>query len=167
VVTSSTGDAGKPQVAESVPLSPLTTLRIGPIARRVITCDTTEKVIDVIRSREADDALILAGGSNVVLADDMTDLTVVLLANTEITVEDNVVRAPSGGCDCWTAAAVRFAGCRPTHFTSVIGQVFSGTHRMRSCSRWSSPSTRMAVARRCATASWPVYSARDPATART
>jgi UDP-N-acetylmuramate dehydrogenase len=96
VVTSSTGDAGKPQVAESVPLSPLTTLRIGPIARRVITCDTTEKVIDVIRSREADDALILAGGSNVVLADDMTDLTVVLLANTEITVEDNVVRAEAG-----------------------------------------------------------------------
>jgi UDP-N-acetylmuramate dehydrogenase len=96
VVTSSTGDAGRPQVAESVPLAPLTTLRIGPIARRLITCDTTEKVVDVIRSREADDALILAGGSNVVLADDMAGLTVVLLANTEITVEDNVVRAEAG-----------------------------------------------------------------------
>jgi UDP-N-acetylmuramate dehydrogenase len=96
VVTSSTGDGGKAQVAESVPLAPLTTLRIGPIARRVITCDSTEKVIDVIRSREADDALILAGGSNVVLADDMADLTVLLLANTEITVEDNVVRAEAG-----------------------------------------------------------------------
>ena len=42
------------------------------------------------------DALVLAGGSNVVLADDLTDLTVVLLANTEITVEDNVVRAEAG-----------------------------------------------------------------------
>ena len=40
--------------------------------------------------------LILAGGSNVVLADDLTDLTVVLLANTEITVEGNVVRAEAG-----------------------------------------------------------------------
>jgi UDP-N-acetylmuramate dehydrogenase len=32
----------------------------------------------------------------VVLADDLTDLTVVLLANTEITVEDNIVRAEAG-----------------------------------------------------------------------
>ena len=39
---------------------------------------------------------MLAGGSNVVLADDLTDLTVVLLANTEITVADNIVRAEAG-----------------------------------------------------------------------
>ena len=36
------------------------------------------------------------GGSNVVLADDLADLTVVLLANTEITVEGNIVRAEAG-----------------------------------------------------------------------
>jgi UDP-N-acetylmuramate dehydrogenase len=40
--------------------------------------------------------LVLAGGSNVVLADDLTDVTVVLLANTEITVEGNIVRAEAG-----------------------------------------------------------------------
>jgi UDP-N-acetylmuramate dehydrogenase len=40
--------------------------------------------------------LVLAGGSNVVLADDLVDLTVVLLANTEITVEGNIVRAEAG-----------------------------------------------------------------------
>ena len=39
---------------------------------------------------------MLAGGSNVVLADDLADLTVVLLANTEITVEDNILRAEAG-----------------------------------------------------------------------
>ena len=39
---------------------------------------------------------MLAGGSNVVLADDLADLTVVLLANTEITVEGNIVRAEAG-----------------------------------------------------------------------
>ncbi len=84
-------------VAESVPLAPLTTLRIGPVARRLITCDTTEKVADVLRALGPDDnALVLAGGSNVVLADDMADLTVVLVANTEITVDDNVVRAEAG-----------------------------------------------------------------------
>ena len=42
------------------------------------------------------DVLVLAGGSNVVLADDLADLTVVLLANTEITVEGNIVRAEAG-----------------------------------------------------------------------
>ncbi len=80
-----------------MPLAPLTTLRVGPVARRLITCDTTQKVVDVrCALGPDDDALVLAGGSNVVLADDLTDLTVVLLANTEITVEGNVVRAEAG-----------------------------------------------------------------------
>jgi UDP-N-acetylmuramate dehydrogenase len=84
-------------VAESVPLAPFTTLRIGPVARRLITCDTTEKVVAVLRALPPDDlVLVLAGGSNVVLADDLTDLTVVLLANTEVTVDGNVVRAEAG-----------------------------------------------------------------------
>ena len=88
---------GGASVSESVPLAPLTTLRVGPIARRLITCDTTQKVVDVTRALGPDsDALVLAGGSNVVLADDLRDLTVVLLANTEITVEDNIVRAEAG-----------------------------------------------------------------------
>jgi UDP-N-acetylmuramate dehydrogenase len=88
---------GGASVSEAVPLAPLTTLRVGPVARRLITCDTTQKVVDVTRALGPDsDALVLAGGSNVVLADDLPDLTVVLLANTEITVEDNVVRAEAG-----------------------------------------------------------------------
>ncbi|MDT5019195.1 MAG: UDP-N-acetylmuramate dehydrogenase, partial [Mycobacterium sp.] len=92
-----TSPIGGASVAEAVPLAPLTTLRVGPIARRLITCDTTQKVIDVVRALGPDDdALVLAGGSNVVLADDLTDLTVILLANTEITVGDNVVRAEAG-----------------------------------------------------------------------
>jgi len=81
-------------VAESVPLAPLTTLRIGPVARRLITCTSTEQIIEALRA--TDDVLVLAGGSNVVLADDLDDLTVVLLANTEITVDDNIVRAEAG-----------------------------------------------------------------------
>ena len=87
-------ELGGAAVAEDVPLAPLTTLRIGPVARRLITCTSTEQIIAV--QRAVDDALILAGGSNVVLADDLIDLTVVLLANTEITVEGNVVRAEAG-----------------------------------------------------------------------
>lgn len=84
-------------VEEHVPLAPLTTLRIGPVARRLITCDTTQKVVDVVRALGPDDdALVLAGGSNVVLSDTLTDLTVVYLANTEITVADDIVRAEAG-----------------------------------------------------------------------
>src|SRR5262245_53372793 len=55
---------------------------------------STEQIVAALR--ELDDALVLAGGSNVVLADDLADLTVVLVANTEITVEGNVVRAEAG-----------------------------------------------------------------------
>jgi UDP-N-acetylmuramate dehydrogenase len=87
-------ELGGAAVADDVPLAPLTTLRIGPVARRLITCTSTEQVVEVLRA--SDDVLVLAGGSNVVLADDLADLTVVLLANTEITVEDNLVRAEAG-----------------------------------------------------------------------
>jgi UDP-N-acetylmuramate dehydrogenase len=90
-------DIGGAAVAESVPLAPFTTLRIGPVARRLITCDTTEKVVAVLAAVAADEhVLVLAGGSNVVLSDELTDLTVVLLANTEITVSGNLVRAEAG-----------------------------------------------------------------------
>jgi UDP-N-acetylmuramate dehydrogenase len=81
-------------VAEDVPLAPLTTLRVGPVARRLITCTSTEQIVATLRA--LDNVLVLAGGSNVVLADDLDDLTVVLLANTEITVEGNRVRAEAG-----------------------------------------------------------------------
>ncbi|MHA3023789.1 UDP-N-acetylmuramate dehydrogenase [Mycobacterium sp. BMJ-28] len=84
-------------VAVGVPLAPLTTLRVGPVASRLITCDTTGKLIDVLRALPvADDVLVLAGGSNVVLADDLTGLTVVAVANTEITVAGATVRAEAG-----------------------------------------------------------------------
>jgi UDP-N-acetylmuramate dehydrogenase len=87
-------ELGGAAVADDVPLAPLTTLRIGPVARRLITCSSTEQVVEALRA--LDDVLVLAGGSNVVLADDLAGLTVVLLANTEITVEDNIVRAEAG-----------------------------------------------------------------------
>ena len=89
-------EVGGAAVATAVPLAPLTTLRIGPVADRLITCETTASVVDVMRALDGEDPLILAGGSNVVLADDLTDLTVVLLANTEITVEGNIVRVEAG-----------------------------------------------------------------------
>jgi UDP-N-acetylmuramate dehydrogenase len=92
-----TSDVAGVAVEESAPVAPLTTLRIGPVARRLITCDTTDKVVDVLRVLPVDQrVLVLAGGSNVVIADDLADLTVVRVANTEITVYGDVVRAEAG-----------------------------------------------------------------------
>ena len=91
------------QVAEAVPLAPLTTLRVGPIARRVITCASTEQVIAVVRQLDAErrqgdrrPVLLFAGGSNLVIADGLTDLTAVQLATSGIWVDGNLVRAEAG-----------------------------------------------------------------------
>ncbi|KUI30478.1 UDP-N-acetylmuramate dehydrogenase [Mycobacterium sp. GA-2829] len=82
-------------VEADVALAPLTTLRVGPVARTMITATSTEQLVAALRA-VGRDALILAGGSNVVLGDDMADLTVVRVANSEITVHDGVVRAEAG-----------------------------------------------------------------------
>jgi UDP-N-acetylenolpyruvoylglucosamine reductase len=88
------------RVDEAAPLAPLTTLRVGPIARRLITCSSTEQVIAVLRRLDSEargtPALVFAGGSNLVIADTLTDLTAVRLANDGITVDGNVVRAEAG-----------------------------------------------------------------------
>ena len=87
------------RVDESVPLAPLTTLRVGPVASRVITCTSTEQVVATLRhldSQGAQALLVLAGGSNVVIADTLTDLTVIRLANDNIRIEGSFVRAEAG-----------------------------------------------------------------------
>ncbi len=86
------------RVEEHVPLAPLTTLRVGPVARRVVTCDTTEQVATTLRALAAEPGpvLVMAGGSNVVIADDLTELTVVRLATTGVTVDGATLRAEAG-----------------------------------------------------------------------
>jgi UDP-N-acetylmuramate dehydrogenase len=86
------------RVANNVPLAPLTTLRVGPIARRVITCSTTDQVISTLRTLDAEEPrpLVLAGGSNVVIADEATDLTVVRLATGGVTFDGPTLRVEAG-----------------------------------------------------------------------
>ncbi len=88
-------DFGGAQVAFDASLAPLTTLRIGPVARRVITCASTDQITATLRTldRSGEPALVLGGGSNVVIADDLTDLTVVRLANVGITIQASTLRA--------------------------------------------------------------------------
>ena len=96
-------------VQEDVPLAPLTTLRVGPAARRLITCTSTEQIVAVLAALAAEgtDPLVLGGGSNVVIDDARTDLTVVRLANDRITVDGNLIRAQAGaGWDAVVATAI-------------------------------------------------------------
>ncbi|ORV21877.1 UDP-N-acetylenolpyruvoylglucosamine reductase [Mycolicibacterium confluentis] len=83
-------------VADRVPLAPLTTLRVGPVARSVITCTSTEQVVAALTELRDESPLVLAGGSNVVLSDDLDDLVVVRIANAEVTVDGETVRAEAG-----------------------------------------------------------------------
>lgn len=100
------------RVTESVPLAPFTTLRVGPVARRVISCDSTDQVIAVLRALDhqasglADGpVLVFAGGSNLVIGDGLADLTVVRLQNAGITVDGQKVRAEAGAV--WDDVVVR------------------------------------------------------------
>jgi len=56
---------------ENVPLAPLTTLRLGGPARRLVDASSAEEAIDEVRraDRAGEPLLVLAGGSNVVVAD--------------------------------------------------------------------------------------------------
>jgi UDP-N-acetylmuramate dehydrogenase len=77
----------------------LTTLRVGPVASRVITCTSTEQVVATLRHLDTQGPqplLVLAGGSNVVIADELADLTVVRLACDDIRVEGHILRAEAG-----------------------------------------------------------------------
>ena len=97
-------------MAYGVPLAPLTTLRVGPVARRLITCATTEQIVATLSALDrAGDGpvLVLAGGSNVVIADDLRDLTVVRLANDAVHIDGPLLRAEAGaGWDDVVRAAV-------------------------------------------------------------
>src|SRR5450631_1236382 len=74
---------------QGVPLSGLTTLRVGGPAERLVTVETTDEVVDAIR--EVDDAdeplLLVAGGSNLVIADEGFAGSVVRIASRGISVE--------------------------------------------------------------------------------
>jgi UDP-N-acetylmuramate dehydrogenase len=70
-------------------LSGLTTMRVGGPADRLVTVETTDELVDAIR--EVDDAdeplLVVAGGSNLVIADEGFAGSVVRVATGGITIE--------------------------------------------------------------------------------
>src|SRR4051794_41846572 len=59
-------------VATHAPLAPLTSLRLGGPAKRLVPVDSEAELVDAVREVDAagEPLLVLAGGSNPVLPDD-------------------------------------------------------------------------------------------------
>ncbi|TQM06231.1 UDP-N-acetylmuramate dehydrogenase [Pseudonocardia kunmingensis] len=75
-------------------LAPLTTLRLGGPARRLVEATSADAVVEAVRAADAsgEPLLVLGGGSNVVIADDGWPGTVVHVANSGYEVH----RRPDG-----------------------------------------------------------------------
>jgi len=95
-----------------VPFTGLTTLHVGGPAQRLVTAQTTDELVDVIR--EVDDAdeplLVLSGGSNLIVSDDGFAGSVVRIATRGIGVESLdsdavMVRVAAG--EIWDDVVVR------------------------------------------------------------
>ena len=55
-------DFGGARVDRDVPLASLTTLRVGPVARRVITCATADQVVATLDALDRGDILTVDRG---------------------------------------------------------------------------------------------------------
>ena len=80
-------DAGAASTA-SVPLAGLTTLRLGGPARRLVVAETDDEVVEAVRAADAggEPLLVLGGGSNLVVADEGFDGTVLQVATRGVAV---------------------------------------------------------------------------------
>ncbi len=68
---------------ENVPFSELTTLRLGGPARRLVDAGSESELVEALRStrRDEGETLVIAGGSNLVIADEGFDGTVIRVAS--------------------------------------------------------------------------------------
>src|SRR3954469_12679479 len=81
---------GDPIESSGLPLASLTTLRVGGAARRLVTATTMHEIIDTVSACDArgEPLLVLAGGSNLLVADAGFDGTVVRIATRGVTEDD-------------------------------------------------------------------------------
>lgn len=99
------------ELAERVRLAPYTTLRLGGRAGRFVEAGTAEDVVAAVAAadRAGDAALVLGGGSNLVVPDAGFDGVVVRVATRGVEVRDDgdrvVLRAQAG--EDWDSLAAR------------------------------------------------------------
>jgi len=82
-------------LASYVRLADFTTLRLGGPARDFVTASTDDEIIDAVTRAEGP-ILILGGGSNLVVADDGFDGTVVRIATRGLDVDGTTVTVAAG-----------------------------------------------------------------------
>jgi UDP-N-acetylmuramate dehydrogenase len=78
--------------AADVPLAPLTTLRLGGAAERLVEATTEEEVVASVEG----DALVLGGGSNMVIADAGVPGTVVLIRTRGVERDGAILTVAAG-----------------------------------------------------------------------
>ncbi len=85
---------------EGVPLAPLTTLRLGGPAARLVTAYDEQEVVDAVLASARVPLLVLGGGSNLVVGDEGFDGTVVRVASRGLAAvrdgEDVLLTAQAG-----------------------------------------------------------------------
>ncbi|HYT10587.1 MAG TPA: UDP-N-acetylmuramate dehydrogenase, partial [Mycobacteriales bacterium] len=102
------------RVREGVVLAPLTTLRLGGPAARLVEAGSADEVVEAVRAADAagEPVLLLGGGSNLVLADDGWPGLAVLLRNRGVAVEADgdtrVLTAQAG--ESWDDLVARTVG---------------------------------------------------------
>ncbi|MFD9591492.1 UDP-N-acetylmuramate dehydrogenase [Kitasatospora sp. NPDC059973] len=89
------------------PLAPLTTLRLGGPARRLVTAQTDEDVIATVRKADAagEPLLVLGGGSNLVIGDAGFAGTVLRIATTGFVLDGTALELAAG--EVWADAVTR------------------------------------------------------------
>ncbi|WP_035848099.1 UDP-N-acetylmuramate dehydrogenase [Kitasatospora azatica] len=94
-------------VTENAPLAPLTTLRLGGPARRLVTARTDEEVVAAVRAADAagEPLLVLGGGSNLVIGDAGFDGTVLRIATTGFALDGTSLELAAG--EVWAEAVAR------------------------------------------------------------
>ncbi|NKY89008.1 UDP-N-acetylmuramate dehydrogenase [Nocardia veterana] len=99
------------RVRDAVPLAELTTLRVGGPAT-VAECTTTESLVATVRTLDAAGVpvLLLAGGSNLLVADAGFEGVVVRIATGEVAIGSDLVTAEAGADWDGVVAATVAAG---------------------------------------------------------
>ncbi|SOD61862.1 UDP-N-acetylmuramate dehydrogenase [Streptomyces zhaozhouensis] len=89
------------------PLAPLTTLRLGGPADRLLTATTDEEIVEAVRRADAErrPLLLIGGGSNLVVADSGFRGTALRLATTGVRLDGTRLELAAG--ENWSAAVAR------------------------------------------------------------
>ncbi|WP_059012830.1 UDP-N-acetylmuramate dehydrogenase [Streptomyces specialis] len=95
------------QEIPNAPLAPLTTLRLGGPAARLVVAETDDEVVEAVRAADAAGAplLIIGGGSNLVVADEGFDGTALRVATTGFRLDGTHLELAAG--EVWSDAVTR------------------------------------------------------------